>query len=131
MAIISIADTDETVDLLIEAVKALCKWAKATRPNSYVDLPHHRELGTKMIMPPTRAFFSATRKVSIDDAEGEIIAEMVSPYPPGIPRLWPGELITPAIIEYLKKGRDAGMFVLDPSDQKLKTLRVVDLQANK
>jgi arginine decarboxylase len=102
MALISVADTDETVDLLIAAVKGLHKWAKAEKPNSYADLPHHRELGTELVIPPTKAFFETTRKVSLNDAAGEIIAEMVSPYPPGIPRLIPGERVTPAIIEYLK-----------------------------
>ena len=56
---------------------------------------------------------------------------MVSPYPPGIPRLIPGEIVTPAIIEYLDKGADMGMFVLDPTDQELKTLRVVDIENTK
>ncbi|MFL5811844.1 MAG: aminotransferase class I/II-fold pyridoxal phosphate-dependent enzyme [Flavisolibacter sp.] len=129
MAFISVADTDETVDQLIQAIKALHKWAKAEKPDSYVDMPHHRELGTELIMTPTKAFFRPTRQVSLDEAEGEIIAEMVSPYPPGIPRLIPGERVTASIIDYLKKGRDAGMFVLDPTDQKLKKLRVVDLSS--
>ncbi|MFL5809348.1 MAG: hypothetical protein ACJ749_07480, partial [Flavisolibacter sp.] len=129
MALISIADTDETIDLLIESIKGLCKWAKSSKPGSYIDLPHHRDLGTELVMTPTKAFFKPTRQVSIDEAEGEIIAEMVSPYPPGIPRLIPGERVTAPIIEYLKKGRDAGMFVLDPTDQKLKKLRVVDLSS--
>jgi arginine decarboxylase len=131
MAIISVGDTDETVDRLIEAVKGFYKWAKQTKPDSYVDLPHHRQLGTSQVMTPTKAFFSPTKKVTLKEAEGEIIAEMVSPYPPGIPRLLPGERITPAIIEYLQKGRDGGMLALDPSDQKLKTLRVVDLKKSK
>jgi arginine decarboxylase len=131
MALISVADTDETIDLLIAAIKGLHKWAKQTKPDSYVEMPHHRELGTELVMSPTKAFFSATKKVTLTEAEGEIIAEMVSPYPPGIPRLLPGERITPAIIEYLEKGREAGMFALDPSDQKLKKLRVVDFSKSK
>jgi arginine decarboxylase len=131
MALISVADTEQTVDLLIQAVKGFHKWAKETKPDSFVDLPHHRELGTDLVMSPTKAFFSTTKKVSLKEAEGEIIAEMVSPYPPGIPRLLPGERITPAIVEYLEKGRKGGMLALDPSDQKLKKLRVVDLSKSK
>jgi arginine decarboxylase len=127
MALISIADTEETVGRLIKAVKSLHRWALKTKPKAYVALPHHRELGTEQVMSPTKAFFSKTKKVPISKAVNEIIAEMVSPYPPGIPRLLPGERITQAHIDYLKKGRDGGMLALDPSDQKLKTLRVVDL----
>jgi len=116
---------------LIEAVKGLYNWATSTKPNDFVPLPHHRELGTEMVMSPTKAFFSTTHKVSITEAVGEIIAEMVSPYPPGIPRLLPGERITQAHVDYLQKGRDAGMLALDPSDQELKKLRVVKLSDRK
>jgi len=126
MALISVADTDETIDRLIEAVKGLHQWAKETKPDAYVPLPHHKELGTELVMSPTKAFFSKTKRVAVAEAAGEVIAEMVSPYPPGIPRLLPGERITRAHIDYLKKGRDGGMLALDPSDQALKTLRVVD-----
>src|SRR5215203_703039 len=125
MAIISPADTHKTVDRLIAALKGLWEWAEETKPNAVAPLPHHRELGTELVMSPTKAFFSKTRNVPIEEAAGEIIAEMVSPYPPGIPRLLPGERITTTILDYLQKGRDAGMFVLDPSDQTLQTLRVV------
>ncbi len=41
--------------------------------------------------------------VSIDLAVGKISAGMVTPYPPGIPLLVPGERITPAAIERLKE----------------------------
>jgi arginine/lysine/ornithine decarboxylase len=125
MALISVADNDETVGRLIEAIQGMYRWARETKPNTYVPLPHHKELGTELVMPPAKAFFSATKKVPLEEAAGEIIAEMVSPYPPGIPRLVPGERITPAHVDYLKKGRDAGMLALDPSDQELKTVRVV------
>ena len=71
-------------------------------------------------MRPTEAFFAPTRKVKLEEAAGEIIAEMVSPYPPGIPRLIPGERVTETILDYLSKGRDAGMFVLDPKGEIFK-----------
>jgi arginine decarboxylase len=128
MALISVADTEQTVDQMTDALLALYEWATREKPNETVPLPHHRELGTELVMTPTEAFFAPTRKVKLEEAAGEIIAEMVSPYPPGIPRLIPGERVTETIIDYLRKGMDAGMFVLDPSDTELKTLRVVASQ---
>lgn len=127
MALITVADTDESVGYLIEGIAALCAWAKETRPDAFVPMPPHTELGTTQVMSPAKAFFSKTKKVPLAKAAGEVIAEMVSPYPPGIPRLIPGELITPAIVDYLQKGREAGMLAIDPSDESLKTLRVVDM----
>jgi arginine decarboxylase len=59
-----------------------------------------------------------------------IAAETVSPYPPGIPRLIPGALITQEIVDYLAGGRDAGIFVEDADDTSLKKVLVVDLEKN-
>jgi arginine/lysine/ornithine decarboxylase len=128
MALISVADTETTVGLLVEAITAMCEWAKKKKPDAYVDMPLLGELGTHQVMSPTKAFFSQTKKVPLKKAAGQVIAEMVSPYPPGVPRLIPGELITPAIIDYLEKGRQGGMLAIDPSDESLKTLRVVDIE---
>ncbi|MCQ6276694.1 aminotransferase class I/II-fold pyridoxal phosphate-dependent enzyme [Bacillus sp. V3B] len=45
---------------------------------------------------------SKIRKVSLTDALGEVAAETIIPYPPGIPLLFPGERITLSIIEQIK-----------------------------
>jgi arginine decarboxylase len=64
--------------------------------------------------------------VAIDDAAGEIAAEMICPYPPGIPIIVPGERFIPAIIEYAKRGSAAGLFVEGVVDPSLSKVRVVD-----
>ncbi len=56
---------------------------------------------------------------------GEIAAEMLTPYPPGIPVLAPGERITRPIVEYLRAGVAGGMHVTGASDPSLATVRVV------
>ncbi|WP_429727764.1 hypothetical protein [Amycolatopsis thermalba] len=52
-------------------------------------------------------------------------AETISPYPPGVPAVAPGEVITRAVVDYLLSGLDAGMYLPDPADPQLKTFRVV------
>src|SRR5215213_4730191 len=68
MALISVADTEQTVDQMTDALLALCEWAARERPNETVPLPHHRELGTELVMRPTDAFFAPTRKVKLEEA---------------------------------------------------------------
>jgi len=58
-------------------------------------------------------------------AAGRICAEQVTPYPPGIPVLIPGERITTELLEYLRSGLAAGMRLPDPADPSLATIRVV------
>lgn len=45
-------------------------------------------------------------RVSIDEIEGRITAMLVTPYPPGIPLMVPGERFNSTIISYLKFARD-------------------------
>jgi arginine decarboxylase len=61
-------------------------------------------------MKPTDAFAKmAHRKidrVAIDDLEGRITAVLLTPYPPGIPLLIPGERFNKIIVNYLKFARE-------------------------
>jgi arginine/lysine/ornithine decarboxylase len=50
---------------------------------------------------------------------------MVSPYPPGVPVLAPGELINAEAVEYLATGVAAGMLVPGAADPETTTIRVV------
>jgi arginine decarboxylase len=61
-------------------------------------------------MKPTDAFAKmAHRKmdrVPIDDLEGRVTAVLLTPYPPGIPLLIPGERFNKVIVNYLKFARE-------------------------
>ena len=47
-----------------------------------------------------------TDRVAIDDLEGRITVGLVTPYPPGIPLLIPGEVFNKKIVDYLKFSRE-------------------------
>ena len=47
-----------------------------------------------------------TERVEIDDLEGRITVGLVTPYPPGIPLLIPGEVFNKKIVDYLKFSRE-------------------------
>jgi arginine decarboxylase len=61
-------------------------------------------------MPPSEAFAKMAHRdierVGIDELEGRITAMLVTPYPPGIPLLIPGERFNKRIVDYLKFARD-------------------------
>jgi arginine decarboxylase len=63
--------------------------------------------------------------VSDDKAAGRIAAEQITPYPPGIPAVVPGERLNDAVIDYLRSGLKAGMMLPDPADPSMQTFRVV------
>ncbi|MFF3227574.1 aminotransferase class I/II-fold pyridoxal phosphate-dependent enzyme [Nocardia suismassiliense] len=123
-ATLSFADDKATIDGLVEALSAWRDQHEGhTAPE--IRLPSPDELQLETVMLPRDAFFSPIDTIPFAESAGRIAAEQVTPYPPGIPVILPGELIDDAVIEYLRSGIDAGMNVPDPADSELKTIRVV------
>ena len=55
------------------------------------------------VMSVRDARFAPSAEVSLSDAEGRVCARPVTPYPPGVPLLWPGEKITRAHVELIRE----------------------------
>jgi arginine decarboxylase len=125
VATMSFADDDHTVDRL---VGALGEWRQAAREFERpprIDLPSPDELELDTVMLPRDAFFGSTEMVPAEQAAGRVSAEQITPYPPGIPAVVPGEELNDAVIAYLRSGADAGMTLPDPTDPKMHRFRVV------
>jgi len=126
MFIVSVADDDASVDRLVAAMRDLVDAAPEIGGGSELpSLPPVSQLVGDYVMPPREAFLGETRRVDLVDAAGEIAAEPVSPYPPGVPLLVPGQRVHDGHIEFLRKGLDAGMYVEGVSDPSLEQVRVV------
>lgn len=82
-------------------------------------------------MLPRDAFFGPTDDVPVAREAGRIAAEMITPYPSGIPPVLPGERLTEPVLRYLRTGPAAGMHLPDPSDPAPDTVRVVDERAGR
>jgi arginine/lysine/ornithine decarboxylase len=119
------ADDDETERLLIEGLRALVQNAGSMERPPTVDLPAPRALELESVMSPRAAFFAPVEQVPVAEAAGRVVAELISPYPPGVPVLAPGERITQEVLDYLTTGVQAGMLIPDAADSSLKSLRVV------
>ncbi len=78
-----------------------------------------------MRMRPREAFLADTESVKLRESKGRICAETLTPYPPGIPVIAPGEEITQEIIDYLRLELKAGVRIQGPYDDKLHKVRVV------
>ena len=113
------------IDRLIQALQALVAAAPSMERQAPVDLPAPRSLALESVMRPRDAFFARVEQVPIEEAVGRVAAEMVSPYPPGVPVLCPGERVNSDVIDYLTTGVAAGMLIPDAADPEMKTLRVV------
>ncbi|MFM7408190.1 MAG: aminotransferase class I/II-fold pyridoxal phosphate-dependent enzyme [Cuspidothrix sp.] len=80
-----------------------------------------------MSISPREAFFANSETLPVEKTQNRICAEIVCPYPPGIPVLMPGELITNTALEYLQKIKHKGGFITGCADETLQTLKVVKI----
>jgi lysine decarboxylase len=78
-----------------------------------------------MALPPRDAFFAPNVTIGADAAVGRISAELVAPYPPGIPVLAPGEIITTQALAALRAAQADGGRIAYAADPSLATLQVV------
>ncbi len=74
---------------------------------------------------PREAFFAPRESVPVERAVGRVCAELVAPYPPGIPVLAPGEEVTLDAVDALRAARDAGSRIAYAADPTVRTLDVV------
>jgi arginine/lysine/ornithine decarboxylase len=125
LATFSFADDPSSAERLVGALARLTDAAGGLPRAKLVMLPDPPQLELETVNRPRDAFFSRFEDVKASDAAGRIAAEQVTPYPPGIPAILPGERITPEVIDYLQSGVRAGMVLPDPVDPSLQTIRVM------
>jgi arginine decarboxylase len=77
------------------------------------------------VLAPREAFFAANETVTAAAAIGRVSAELVAPYPPGIPVLAPGELITAEAVAALREAAADGGRIAYAADPTLATFQVV------
>jgi arginine decarboxylase len=121
--IVTLADTEDTVERFCETLAASIERRRgpARRPEpspAWSVVP-------QMAVPPREAFFSPNETVAADDAVGRISAELVAPYPPGIPVLAPGEVITGDALAALRAAKAQGGRIAYAADPSLATFQVI------
>ncbi|MFJ3981817.1 aminotransferase class I/II-fold pyridoxal phosphate-dependent enzyme [Streptomyces fungicidicus] len=118
-------DDRETAGELLSALRELARAARSLPRGPGVAVPAPGELRMTQAVQPRDAFFGPTEDVPVSAAAGRVAAEMITPYPPGIPGVLPGERLTEPVLRYLRTGLAAGMYLPDPADPALDTVRVV------
>jgi arginine decarboxylase len=74
---------------------------------------------------PREAFFAAHETVDADAAIGRVSAELIAPYPPGVPVLAPGEVVTAEALGALRATKADGGRIAYAADPTLTTLQVL------
>jgi lysine decarboxylase len=125
LATLSMADDKETLGRLTDALRAWRTAADDFEPPPRIALPSPADLELETVELPRDAFFGRVEEIPTGSAGGRIAAEQITPYPPGISAVVPGERLNDAVLDYLRSGVDAGMNLPDAADPSLKTIRVL------
>jgi arginine/lysine/ornithine decarboxylase len=126
MPLVTFAHGPEEIDRLVRGLRDLVDSAGSPgAPLDEHEWPSRSELRTTQEMLPRDAFFARSEMVPSDAAVGRVTAEYITPYPPGIPVLAPGELINQAAHDYLQRLMAVGGFVEGAADPQLEKMRVV------
>lgn len=128
LCVSTIGNTDTDMDRLAEGFAEVAAWAghATAGPGGdddtlIADLIAHR---AETVLTPREAFFADTETVSLARATDRIAAEAITPYPPGVPLVMPGERLTTDVITLLRALRGAGN-PISASDPSLEVVTVV------
>jgi arginine decarboxylase len=119
----SIADDEERLAVFVETLIASIERRRAARRQPAAAAAWTVEPQT--VLSPREAFFARNETVTADTAIGRVSAELVAPYPPGVPVLAPGELITADALAALHQVAADGGRIAYAADPSLETFQVV------
>jgi arginine decarboxylase len=144
--ILTFGNTKDDIERLVTALTKIAKnpgqaWAgrgqaQGTAPTNHKGLAFVSQSSHQMSafitnakpqppISPREAFFAKSDRVEFKLACDHISTEIICPYPPGIPVILPGEIITCEAIEFILAIKNAGGVVNGTSDPTLETIRVI------
>ncbi len=122
LAIVSLGDSRESLEAFVKALEDISKrYFNEKKKQCVARKPHALELS----ISPRDAFYAGKEIIALKDAAGRISGESVMAYPPGIPVVTPGELITDEVIDYLEFLKAEDTMITDIDDVTLGTIKVI------
>ncbi|MDE7234916.1 MAG: arginine decarboxylase, partial [Ruminiclostridium sp.] len=121
LAYLSVGDRKQDIERLINALSEI----RRRYGKEQTGMLTQEYLNPIVAETPRTAFYSPKKSLPLEEAAGHVCTEFVMCYPPGIPILAPGELITPEIIEYIRYAKEKGCSMTGTEDLELNRLNVI------
>lgn len=122
--LVTLADTAGTVERLVAALRASIE-RRRDEPRAVGGASAVWRVEPEVALTPREAFFSPRETVSARRAPGRTAAEIVAPYPPGIPAIAPGEVVSRELLDGLREAARGGTRLAYCADPTLETLQVI------
>lgn len=111
VAITTVADTQESLNRLLEALKSFLGHEAGQNRDYQGDYQGEiqrnifkafwKQTPEAIKIQPWEAYSSEKEVLPLQACEGRVCAEIITPYPPGVPLFYPGEIITTSGIQYI------------------------------
>ena len=121
LAYVSVGDRPRDIERLVSALAEIRRLYKKDRTG----LMTAEYINPRVIYSPQDAFYSEKQSLPLTECKNMVCAEFVMCYPPGIPILAPGELITQEILDYIIYAKEKGCSMTGPEDMEINHLNVM------
>lgn len=123
IAMTSPADTQKGFYMLSNAITQIDNDIRTMKPNAI--LPKIENVLPIIKCLPRESFFAQKKEIAFSESAGSVAGEFVIPYPPGIPMIAPGELITEQQIKQINILKKANISFVGCYDNTLNTIQVL------
>lgn len=121
LAYVSIGDRYKDIERLISALAEIHRMYKKDKTG----MLETEYINPEVVHRPRTAFYAEKESVPLRKAIGCVCSEFVMCYPPGIPILAPGELVTEQIIDYIEYAKEKNCTLLGTEDLNTERLNVM------
>lgn len=121
LAYISVGDRKRDVERLVSAMAEI----KRRFSKGKMNMMSQEYIPPTVVVSPHEAFYAPKESLPTEDTCGRVCSEFVMCYPPGIPILSPGEMITEDILKYIRYAKEKGCSMTGPEDAKIERLNVL------
>ncbi len=126
--VVTWGNTEEEILRLTEAVAAV---VSDRTGEGCLSVPARERNCPEVFCTPREAWYGDSESVPLEEAAGRVAAESVIPYPPGVPVLYPGEVVTEGLCRYIRQLAEAGVPVHGPEEPRCRRLRVLSKSVSK
>ena len=113
LAIVTIGDDENSLSKLYEALKDISVKYRKKKPFIDDEILFH---SPEVIVSPRHAFYSSKKRKPLKECVGDISAEFIMAYPPGVPIVAPGEKISKNIVDYILFLKSKKSMLTGPED---------------
>jgi lysine decarboxylase len=122
--LVTLADTSGSIERLVGALSTSLERRRG-KPREAGGASAVWRIEPEVALSPRDAFLAPRETVPARLASGRVAAETVAPYPPGIPAIAPGEVVSRELLDGLREAARDGTRIAYCADPTLETVQVV------